>query len=447
MGYYSVVFSLISASGVLIFEIFRPKNRIIDFLTGVNFVYWMTFGIVPLYIFLFYEYTTWSTIRKLELTSVSYLLASIYSLVGYLCIIFSYYYASRFSINVSITTYSMKKFNNIRSIHIFKVALILFVLGFTSLVAYIRLLGGLESYLNSGLIIRSGFNTTFTSPFMFLKNLVPLLYISSYYFYCLMIEKRENLTLNVILFLTAFISSLMHLYHGAGRMTFFIYLISFPLGHIVLKNRINFRFIIVSIWLFFVMVVLGDHLLSPYSTQSIWEVFKKALLNLGGTVGGIIEEFSSPFVNLANNIEQLSIHYHFRYGFKDFIIGLNGILPSRFLPFEYMKQPNIDELNTLYFQSAGSIPVDLITFGYITFGLAGVIIITLIFGVLIRFIEGLLSNTNNIMMSITYSSWMIFIAFRVMYAEPGLVYNTVFKLVLALFLLLYFIRNNENERN
>lgn len=438
MGYFTVVISILFVLFIPLVEKKRKKTKVFDFLSGINLVYFITFGVAPLYIYFFYEYTTWKTIRLNDIEGNSFFYAGVYSLFFYIFIIIGYYFSSRFLVVKKINTLFQGFFDRITDKTVFKISTLIFFVGFVSLIIYINVLGGFSTYLTSGAIIRSANNTVFVSPFMFFKTIASLIYMSAFLYWAMFVESRKNRIMYLMLFLISFTFSLLHLYHTAGRLTIIMFLITFPLAKMYYNNRIYWKKTFITVFLFFVVVIIGDSILNGNNTQPFYELFLDKFNNFGYTFGIIIQEFTFPLTNLANSIIVFPENYNFRYG-MDFLIGIQEILPSRLLNFDFMKADTLSELNSFtLFEVNYTIPVDAVTFGYVSFGIVGVIIAGFLLGVTAKFIEAIFDIKNNYVAAMFYTSWLMAVGVMVLYGDPAQVYAAKFRLFIPSLLLVLF---------
>lgn len=435
LGYLAVPLGILIIFFVIFFEVIRSKERKIDFLTGVNLIYLITFGIVPIFAYFFSDYTTWNTLRESDLNRTSYLFASLYSIIGYLSIVSAYYFGGKLKF-INKQNLSKRLFENISDRALVFSAFSLFFVGFLSMIIYINVIGGLHNYLTLGPLLRSG-SSLFSSPFMFFKNVAPLMYPASFLFYVIFIQSKSNL--NKLFYLTIFIFtftlSVLHLYHAAGRMAIFTYFLTFPLCHIIYRGRVKKRFVIGTALFGFFIIVFGDELTNFYSTKTFSQILNNSIGNMGMTLGSVIQEFSFPYTNASHNVSIFPVQYDFRYGFMDVLVGLNEIIPTRLLP--KIEGESITSFNTQQIGGgSGTVPIDFVSFGYASFGVAGVVITGLLFGLLMKFIESIFSYKPSFTSAMLFSAWFMFVSFRFMYADPGHVFDGAFRLVIATLLVI-----------
>jgi hypothetical protein len=95
----------------------------------------------------------------------------------------------------------------------------------------------------------------------------------------------------------------------------------------------------------------------------------------------------------------------------------------------------ISMLNTVFFGREGTIPVDLVSFGYFSLGVPGVFLTTFFFGCLICLFEYLLPVRGGPGVRTLRVAWILFLAFRVMYGDPEIALRPGFYLIFSTFTL------------
>ncbi|MYL46672.1 hypothetical protein GLV94_13560 [Virgibacillus halodenitrificans] len=146
-----------------------------------------------------------------------------------------------------------------------------------------------------------------------------------------------------------------------------------------------------------------------------------------------VGEFSFSFYSLANAVENSFFNGIPRL-FFDFILGILNLLSSAFLPFNVPQTAT--QPNTESFLNMSGIPVDIISL--VRVGVAGIILITFLFGALISILEKILANKNNLMV-VFYVQFIFFVSLRGTYAGPtNVLKNNVCLFVAFLFFILLF---------
>lgn len=96
MGIYSILVSLITIISVPIFELVRKKEKIVDYLSLINVVFILAYGIVPMYIYLFpSEVSQWRTLLHNNTMDTKFFVGSLIALLFYIITSFSYYFSEK----------------------------------------------------------------------------------------------------------------------------------------------------------------------------------------------------------------------------------------------------------------------------------------------------------------------------------------------------------------
>ncbi|MBD7970581.1 O-antigen polymerase [Paenibacillus gallinarum] len=445
MGIYTISVSLLIILGVPLFELTRKKERRIDFLTLFNILFIIIYGIAPMYLYFFEEYTTWSTIKHTDIHLTSFFLGELIALLFYIIVVISYYFASRLRIIRRAKEFSEKVYGTVSDKQFFRVAMILYLVGGISLILYIKSLGGFDEFIRLGPILRDKGNAVETK-WAFLARLHPLLTVASFIFYAFFRTSKEFDRFKYFFFFaTALIGAGLSVFHSSGRLNVFSFIITFPLIGIIFHNRIKTKTIVTTLILFLTIILFGDNLLNV-NKENDFRVQKNSI----EVAGEVIQEFSFPFTNIGNTIMLFPSQYDFRGGIIDIAVAPLNYIPSRIISFEFMERQSVSQFNTTIYNTVGQIPVDMVTFGYMSYGIAGAMIIAILYGFILRFVESIFSYTKSMIASAFFSSIMIFLSFRLMYGDPrqfvyaGFRYVVTF--VLLGLLLTFFVRNYQKEK-
>lgn len=262
-------------------------------------------------------------------------------------------------------------------------AWLLFAFAFLSYVLYARAYGGFGGLLYYANVIRSGILLV-NNPFSFLQRFGGFAFFASFIFFSLLIDKGREGTRtksSIAGFIMSFCFSLYVLYSWDGRVAFMVYLLVFILGLIMYRSKSLIRLagrLSIILVLGLVLIVVFDRLLnrSPEG-MSITRLFVKEL------------SFpSAAFITWLGNDT-------FRW-FKDILFAPFYLLPSRIWR-NMLGMDTASMLLTYDFWGAykgeagvtGSVPADLLTFSYMQAHIAGVVIVGLLVGAVICFLQQL----------------------------------------------------------
>lgn len=252
---------------------------------------------------------------------------------------------------------------------------------------YAKPYGGFVGLLNYSGLIRSGMFDVIgiNNPFSFMQRLGGLAFFSSFLFYALVLEWRLKGYSRFIclLGLTSSVGfSLYVLYSWLGRIAIVMYISVFPLAYIYRQSLQSYR-IVIKLSLLALAIAIGLPVLS-------------LLMTPGKASTSVIEfyarELSFPAVSLFSAIE----NNHFRF-FFDLVVAPLYMLPSRVWSgvFGLVTASEINTEMILGYRKGeggvtGGVPVDMITFGYMQMGVAGVAIIGIIVGAGLVWLEKLI---------------------------------------------------------
>lgn len=441
MDFLHICTTIAFASCIILFELLRQKPAgNIDFLSGVNILFLICYYFSPIFVLLIQNYeiqSGWLWLYKSHFHCYTLLWASIVSFIGYVSIVFGYYFRDLcegiYGGNWVAQTYvsSLKEFEN----KLFIFGLMVGIVGVISMFIYMNAIGGFSVMIKYGAAFRSN-DPLIVTKWSFLKNIAVLVIPSSYFFFALSYSKKSVISRRIsqVFFCAFCLASLIILFHRSGRLQLAAYCIIFPMVKQIERKKISPFFLFIAVFCLFIFVLFGKEifhfLIVPDSISNKLAQFS-SLMDL---FINFFIEFTFPFVVLANTIENVPHIIGFRW-FCDFPLGILHILPSRLLDLQLsdtVTMVNVAQLNA-------PIPVDLISFGYYSLGVPGVIIICVLFGRLLRAFEILLPLNVHKIFVIFRCAWMIFFIFVIMYAGP---YNVI-KSGLGLFVgtaILFFIR-------
>lgn len=190
----------------------------------------------------------------------------------------------------------------------------------------------------------------------------------------------------------------------------------------------------ISSLLFLGLVLFGNSLLNIEAKEI--EINRSD----SGVVNNIVREFGFPFVNVATAYDLFPSTFSFRGGIPDVADAFIGLIPSRIIKLQTFNSESVSVFNTQMYGPGGVMPIDIISFGYISFGLAGVIIVALLFGFLAKLTENLFSYRGNLVACMFFISLMIVFSFRIMYGDPVMVLDATFRYIVAMIFILITLK-------
>lgn len=286
---------------------------------------------------------------------------------------------------------------------------------------YVSVYGGFLAVLDYSAAIRSGI-TQVHNPLSFLQPFGGLALFSSIGFFGLCIRHRR--IGNVVGFLVSFLFSLYLLYSWLGRIGFLIYLSTFLLGLTMARNPSPMRLIIGGGG-GMVLVIFAAYRISAWLGINSSPSFPAFAA----------KELSFPF---ASFFAQLHEERHLFEMFQDFIYTPLYFLPSSWWSGSF---ETVGQINTRLIMGAakgeegvtGAIPVDMLTLGLMQASFAGILMVGMMFGVLLRILQRLIDGLAHPGIRAMFQSYLaIKIAvFAVFYSEPYQFIVGNFALILA----------------
>jgi len=259
-----------------------------------------------------------------------------------------------------------------------------FLIGGLSLIIYIYSFGSIAQLLFYAEYLRS-FATSATDIVSYeasilvvparLITVTPLLILPLYYRY----KKKSYF----IYFLVSLFLACIFLLANAGRTYIISFLLMFAVP-ILMKKFKHPWFIVILAGLFGMQLLDVLDTLFIYLKTDVWNQEETNIIHYLG-------QFSYPISNVLNVSGIVDSNNGFRYG-QDFITGLLNIIPGVNFP------TSIEPTSFFYggsdWHTAGGVPNDIITFGYLEFGIFGPIIMGALLGIITRKADCVLIKFN-----------------------------------------------------
>lgn len=437
MGLFSLPLSIILGCFIILIEIIRQKYRKgLDFLTGINAVYLICFSIAPIFLLIsdLSNLMHMGWIVKNSFESPVFLYVSLLSIIGYIFIINGYFFSGYMIIknkSKEICDDLKEEHFNIPEIMIAMAGSMFFILGLAALIIYIKSIGGFVVSIKYAQVFRSDMSSV-TSKWSFLKNITPSIQMSSYFFYGLYKEAKGKFTRSYAcaMLIVSFIITVYILYHNAGRRSMVSYFLVFLLARFFENGKISVRQIIAAVSISLLIILFGDSIFVVFQREErIIDTFALYTNNPAMITSNVLLEFSFPFVTLGNAVTALNCDIDMRF-FYDIPLAFLSLIPNKIFRMDFPK--GLSVLNTELFNSSGAIPVDIVSFGYFSLGIAGVMIYCFLFGVIVKAVENSFVLRCSPVQSVFKAKLLITLAFVVMYGEPEQFIKGNFTLFLAI---------------
>lgn len=218
-----------------------------------------------------------------------------------------------------------------------------------------------------------------------------------------------------VMWLGSFVLSLMVMFVLAGRAIFAIYFISYVYIFVLKRGVVKMRYVVVAIFFGLLFVQYGE---AAFNLFMYDEAFSKRsqLIIQGGGVFVLLDtltEFVFPYTNVMEAIN-----------------GVDGVgdlhvleLPKAILnvlPGGTVGVPTLDTLsdyNTMIYKTEGEIPIDMISFGYYSLHIIGVVLAIMLYSCAFRIIDVRLSKYRDYMSVAFHSILACKLPFIAMYAD------------------------------
>ncbi|WP_162891516.1 O-antigen polymerase [Salinibacter ruber] len=325
--------------------------------------------------------------------------------------------------------YYENSLGGISSIDIYRASILSIFLGISVFLIIVFSVGGLSDLLSMAELLRSGDKEISTGIlFHFAKLLLP----ASLVLYSTILEGKRK----VVLFLLSFIFSMLLLASLAGRAIIVIYISSFIYLKFIKNGKIyikySFTFIVISVF----FILYGDYLFNILYGGAGVGVKTKILLEGGAyiLVQDILREFTFPYVNLLFAIEDVSGIFSFYP--LEVAKGVFNLLPLGTLGLS-----NVDTLsnvNTIKYGTEGQIPVDLLSFGYYSMGVIGVLVFVSIICVIYKSFDEQMYSSSSYAHYSLHSVVACKLCFVVMYSDMEQFITGNFYIIIFMFICFMF---------
>lgn len=395
---------------IFMYDYKKKKNRTLSIFMGSNAIFFFIFGIVPIVMIFnnfFVGKTDFYLIYTINYHNESYLFASLIILIGYITFLSTYLLSNPYK--KCYVEYSISK----KTLQIFGFITLLISL-VSSLFIQISL-GGIINSFKYIEIIRSGVSIIPSSIFL----LLPISISSFIIYYSLHMEKKQIISFDFFMLIISLYVSIYYIVMFGGRLPFAMFILLLPMYYFDREKKWTIKNIAI---IFIVGIFMLNYLENLFDILSKSEYSKRAIVD---NIPRLFSQFSFPYINVLKVNEFTYNNGEFRY-FIDYIswiinyipskigdiIGLGKIIPSYAINTNHHLM--FDPSNPV----AGGIPTDIITFGYYQFALPGVIIVSLLFGKFIAYLDKFFNNTqNNIFFSLAKIRIFQVLAFYPMYAD------------------------------
>jgi hypothetical protein len=387
----------------------------LDFLRAAGLVYLLAFCFVPIYVELAEPRNTTQWLWVTSFDRNSRLTALLIAWLGYVVILCGYGTGG---------AWIHRRFRATRGVLVGMVAtrtarrVGAFCLGggILAFVLYAEDAGGIVVVMKNSMVMRMVADESLVGPFAFLKNVAPLIMAASYILLGVWQDKAGRRPVDLVLLLVSVAASLALAYHQAGRLNAILYVGVFVLVRPYVGKKIRLAHITAMMVGAVVVIALGKPLFNMYVySEGLQTAVEQTSVAVGETAGSFVMEMSFPYGNLAGALDAVPRRIPFRW-FSDIPIGVARMLPKRLLGIQL--PATISQVNSNWHgATAGEIPIDLLSFGYFSSGITGVVLTCFLFGWMLRVADHAFGCQPGAAVPLRVA-WIEYLAFRVLYSDP-----------------------------
>jgi hypothetical protein len=199
-----------------------------------------------------------------------------------------------------------------------------------------------------------------------------------------------------------------------------MFLLTFPLARVIRTGRLRLSAVIATAAITFFFLLFGKQVFEALITQA---ALTERLAYIGNDaqkgVRMVMREFAFPVVVVANASLEVPDKVDYRWLY-DFPLAIQYLIPQRLLGVTH--PPTVSMLNSALFYAQGTIPVDLVSLGFYTASVPGVVLVLTGFGALLALFERWLPAGPDPVDCVRRSAWILFLCVRVMYGDPQLIW-------------------------
>ena len=329
-----------------------------------------------------------------------------------------------------------KECNKDNSLRFYYATIVLFFVGVVSDFLYCRVYGGYIGYLEYSSYIRSGVTDIVYNRWSFLIAFRDCIVTSSYMFFAQLRKDGKILPDRVLMFILSFVLSCMVLFANKGRLSFLIYFVVLIVTYVLRDQKDVYIRLRKSKTLKTCILLLIGAIGFRYISNQMGRSDDYGIL------GSLFNEVSFVFSNfkvLIDNMEFSDARF-----FVDIVSYPLYLLPSSFWR-NILPDTASDIITVFVFGSKkgigdvyGEVPIDLISIGYIQFGVIGVIVFAVFFSYFIAKLFNAVDSISNVKIRNVLVVYMtIDIAIRsIFYADSYNVAQRLFSLVVFGFIYL-----------
>lgn len=230
---------------------------------------------------------------------------------------------------------------------------------------------------------------------------------------------------------------LVRVYHASGRMELTVFLAIVPVA-VMLGTRSRKALVLggAVLVVFGLFMSLARQEFFPQPAQGVIVMAEALGRNGVRSVLLLVNEFAFPFPVAAHTYATAPESVGGYRFFMDLPLALAYMLPGGGDWPEMISHIHNRTVPLL-------LPYDLVSFGIYNAGVAGVVVVFAAFGILLALIDGWLGRAHGWLARALCAAWMLYLPFRIMYADPYTAMKTGFGLIVgtAVVLVLVILAN------
>lgn len=241
--------------------------------------------------------------------------------------------------------------------------------------------------------------------------------------------------------LMVWLAVVIRTYHIAGRMELAIALVMIPLAVLLnLRNKNLAALGVLVLMAFGMFIGLARHEFFSEPGQTLTHMMSVFASDFVGSVLYMVNEFAFPYPISVMVVQIVPQTVEYRY-FIDLPLSILYMLPS--LGGEDTWPEMISHIHLRVLQERATLalkePYDLLSFGYYSWGVIGVGIVFVAMGTLLALFDKWLVPGTGWMAQCLRAAWMMYLPFRIMYADPYTAMKTGFGLIVGTIMVLVMV--------
>ncbi|WP_180122115.1 O-antigen polymerase [Acinetobacter sp. YH12086] len=317
-----------------------------------------------------------------------------------------------------------------------RTTLFLFIIGFISLSFFIYTYGGLDYVLSNMSQIRSGTDDNKNYLAAFVSSFSKYINLSFFIMLSFWMINRKISSFDYLLLFIFTLLTLFSIYLSAGREAGITFLISILVIYLAVYKKIPILTVSIFSIFSFLYILFGKTFLFALNNENFDKddfIDNNFLLTISNSYNIIVSEFSHQYLSLVNFMQY---DYSFRF-FGDYAYWI--FKPFKLLGFDI--PDSISYYNTFIVHGVwdSEIPPGGIAFGYIQFGILGVIIHGFILGCFFKFFDVIFDpkNQNNPILLGFYAVLVTSFTYMLSNSDPALFLQNRIPNILFLLALLF----------